>query len=374
MRLSIHVAFLCLFLVAALLAAPSGQVAGSGAAAPKIELLTADEGMTVLGVAVQSRRHFNAKMDCSHLVHAVYERAGLPYPYARSSDLYQGTAEFRQVSRPQAGDLIAWPGHVGIVANPRKRTFFSKLRSGIGIDEYDAPAWRRRGRPHFLRYVRANEAEVRVASAEAPAAKVPAAVATIPRPPRAENAGYKIRPSGGLRVHESATSRVESLPSDVYGGAAVPHIQSLDSEKPTPDEVKKALSQAFSDTGEALLAANVFTVSPEVAILDDFEVKKVSLHGDEGWAEVRISEPSSISAGKANLSKRLERQRIVLNRRANSSWDLTLPSDTVYIPRAFAVRILAHQLATLTEDSPEAGGNSQQKAELARLLNQLLAK
>ena len=380
MQLTRNIALSCLLLGLSLPGTWAQSSAQNGVNPSDLVFVSADEGMTVLGVAVQGRRHYNPRLDCSHLVHAVYERAGFPYPYARSSDLYRGTEEFRLVSRPQAGDLIAWPGHVGIVANPRKHTFFSKLRSGIGIDEYDAPAWRRRGRPHFLRYVKTAPVDLRLASAQtAPAPKsqptpVPRTVAAaIPRPPRPENAGYKVRRADTPRLRETA-GEVESGLPDVDAETAVPHIQSVNSVKPTPDEVRKALSQAFSDTGEALLAANVFTVSKDVAILDDFEVKKVNLHGDEGWAEVRITEPSSISAGKANLSKRLERQRIALVRRAGNSWDLTLPTDTVYIPRQFAVRILAHQLATLTDDAPEEGGCSQQKAELARLLNQLLAK
>ena len=47
--------------------------------------------------------------DCSHLVHAIYLQAGFPYPYASSSDLYDGTDDFRRVNRPQPGDLVVWP-------------------------------------------------------------------------------------------------------------------------------------------------------------------------------------------------------------------------------------------------------------------------
>src|SRR5260370_2456345 len=51
--------------------------------------LNQSEGLAILGAALEFRRHkseFSA--DCSHLVHGIYERAGFPYEYASSSDLY----------------------------------------------------------------------------------------------------------------------------------------------------------------------------------------------------------------------------------------------------------------------------------------------
>src|SRR5207244_12430941 len=68
---------------------------------PASRLLTADEGLAVLGAALESRhRHIQGNADCSHLVHEIYERAGFPYPYASSTDLYQGVDSFRPVTRP----------------------------------------------------------------------------------------------------------------------------------------------------------------------------------------------------------------------------------------------------------------------------------
>jgi hypothetical protein len=72
-------------------------------------VLTPDEGLAVLGAALESRAHPDLASDCSHLVHAIYERAGYSYSYANSSTLYAGSAEFRRVTRPQPGDLVVWP-------------------------------------------------------------------------------------------------------------------------------------------------------------------------------------------------------------------------------------------------------------------------
>ncbi len=116
--------------------------------------LTQDEGLTVIAAALDSRVHASRRIDCSHLVHAIYDEAGFRYPYASSSDLYQGTDEFRRVKHPQPGDLVVWSGHVGIVVNPAQRAVFSTLSHGPGIDTYDAEYWKDRGPVRFYRYIK----------------------------------------------------------------------------------------------------------------------------------------------------------------------------------------------------------------------------
>jgi cell wall-associated NlpC family hydrolase len=116
--------------------------------------LTADDGLGVISAALDPKVRRYAGHDCSHLVHAIYERAGFPYAYASSDDLYDGVEGFLRVSHPQPGDLIVWHGHVGIVVRPSKRVFFSFMSAGPGIDNYDAPYWVGRGRARFYRYVK----------------------------------------------------------------------------------------------------------------------------------------------------------------------------------------------------------------------------
>jgi hypothetical protein len=124
----------------------------------KGSLLSKNEGKAVVAAALDSRRH---AQDCSHLVHAVFEQAGFPYQYASSTSIYSGVSQFRRVSRPRPGDLVIWPGHVGIVINPGQHSFFSALRSGAGIDSYNAPYWKERGRARFYRYVKLAEGNAR---------------------------------------------------------------------------------------------------------------------------------------------------------------------------------------------------------------------
>ena len=118
-------------------------------------LLDLDDGLAILGAALESRHKAERRSDCSHLVHAIYDHAGYPYQYQTSRDLFAGHApDFRRVTQPQPGDLIVWPGHAGVVVNPAQRTFYSSLRSGFGVQPYDSAYWKGRGRPRFFRYVK----------------------------------------------------------------------------------------------------------------------------------------------------------------------------------------------------------------------------
>ena len=116
--------------------------------------LTADDGLAVISAALDPKVRRNAGQDCSHLVHAIYERAGFPYDYATSDDLYDGVEHFQRVMHPQPGDVIVWHGHAGIVVRPSRHVFFSFKSAGPGIDDYESPYWISRGQARFYRYVK----------------------------------------------------------------------------------------------------------------------------------------------------------------------------------------------------------------------------
>ncbi|HZD93192.1 MAG TPA: NlpC/P60 family protein [Candidatus Sulfotelmatobacter sp.] len=92
-------------------------------------------------------------LDCSHFVQWLFEQAGLYYGYAPSRTLYVGMPGFKRVYHPRPGDLIVWPGHVGVVVDPEEETFLSSLRSGVKTSSYTSKYWKRRGHPRFFRYL-----------------------------------------------------------------------------------------------------------------------------------------------------------------------------------------------------------------------------
>jgi hypothetical protein len=330
--------------------------------------LTLGESLAILGAALDSHhRHANLSSDCSHFVHELYERAGFPYEYASSSDLYAGIDEFRRVTNPQPGDLAVWRGHAGIVVNPAQHTFFSALRSGPGVDSYDAPYWKRRGRPRFFRYIKPApilSKSIRKASLQ------PAVLGNSqPRKPVAEE------PISD-ESDESSSANVPSpkLVQNQLANAEITRIVLVDSVRPKPDQVSAAFLQACKESEERLRWHDFFNPARSLIVFDHFEVKKVHIKRNRGWADVRIDQRVTFTGSKAEVHKRSERQRWPLSRRDNAGWELTPAPNTIYLPQHIAERILAHELAQLTEDSSATASRTGDKAELARLLGALLEK
>lgn len=116
--------------------------------------LNSDERLAVIASALDSKTPRFSERDCSHMVHAIYQRAGFPYSYVDSDQLYDGVEGFQRVSRPETGDLVVWHGHVGIVIRPSRHVFFSFLHAGPGIDDYENRYWRARGQARFFRYIK----------------------------------------------------------------------------------------------------------------------------------------------------------------------------------------------------------------------------
>lgn len=123
---------------------------------PVAKTLTKQDRSSVINIALHSRAVRQGGHDCSHLVHAIYQRAGFPYKYADSEDLYAGVEGFERVPHPQPADLVVWHGHVGIVIHPAHHAFFSFLSTGPNVDDYSSRYWRGRGEPRFYRYVKGN--------------------------------------------------------------------------------------------------------------------------------------------------------------------------------------------------------------------------
>jgi hypothetical protein len=320
-------------------------------------VLTPDEGLAVLGAALESRPHPDLESDCSHLVHAIYERAGFPYSYANSSALYAGSAEFRRVARPQPGDLVVWPGHVGIAVNPAQRSFFSALRSGLGVNSYDSAYWRERGRPRFFRYIRDVPTTIQVApSSQEATLKTTTSSESDAR--MAQNPGF-----------------TQSEQPETQTDPAKPTIQLVlvdHSLRPNPKEVTDALEQTLSEAGEVLRGEDVVNPPRPLIVFDRLFVERVHLQDDRGWVEIRLSGAFKLPRGKTNLPKHAERQRWLLVRRDYDTWELTLPPEAIYVPNNIAVRKLAHQLATLTDETAGQTSTLEQKVELSRLLRILL--
>jgi|ERR1700677_4023790 hypothetical protein len=327
-------------------------------------LLTPNEGLAILGAALDSRhRHSDFSSDCSHFVHGLYERAGFRYEYASSSDLYEGSSEFRQVASPQPGDLAVWRGHAGIVVNPGQHSFFSVLRSGPGVDSYESPYWKQRGQPRFFRYIKPAPGDVK---AVIRSARWQPEVLNDPE-------RYESAPDGRVPAIAEASSAKPGENKPVKAEAF--RVVILSPARPKSEQVRAAFLQAGNDSEELLAESDLIKSAQPLVVFDQFEVKKVHISGNQGWIEVQIEDLVSLTGGHAEvLHNGLERQRWSLRRSDKQSWKLTPLRNAIYLPQHTAERLLAHELAQLTEDTQDNASGAQDKVELVRLLDVLFGK
>jgi cell wall-associated NlpC family hydrolase len=135
-------------------ASPPVEVADERPARNSDWALSQDDRLSVIAAALDPKVRHHSGHDCSHLIHAIYEKAGFPYTYASSNDLYVGVEGFQRVNRPEPGDLVVWRGHMGIVVRPSRHVFFSFMSTGPGVDDYESRYWRSRGHARFYRYIK----------------------------------------------------------------------------------------------------------------------------------------------------------------------------------------------------------------------------
>ena len=313
-------------------------------------LLSEKEGRAIVKAAWKLQGVGGAQ-DCSHLIHLIYQSAGFAYPYQSSFDLYAGAEKFARVKSPHAGDLIVWPGHVGIVVNASQHSFYSLVRSGLEEQDYEGPYWRSRGTPRFYRYRIDSGGVVDVAAAHAAGAE--------PEEPATTHAG---RPATGARG-ESAASAFPSSIVVVAGKKA-----------PTREEVASSISQLAVAAANAFSADGALETPLPIVIVAQLNVNRVEIKRDHGWAYLQVSSMGSISAGTFRPERREEEVRWPMKRN-KSQWEAIAPADRVYVQQDVAIRNLAARLARLTAGDAAAQDHTvvQRESELANLVAALLA-
>jgi hypothetical protein len=352
---------------------------GSGSEPPS-RLLSAQEGRLIADSAQELNESANGILDCSHVVHQIYLHAGFEYPYASSFDIYAGNENFHRVKIPQAGDLIVWPGHLGIVVDPEEHSFYSLVSTGLEIQNYEGPYWKSRGRPRFYRY-RIAGAGILNGGAGTPTT---AQVLDTGKQPKAMPVAAERSPaesSAPNRPLKTVSERTPTLkgPSD----SAVPVnvlevppsiIITTGNKSPARDEVAEAISELSSASGSVLRTDDPSKLPLPVLIVERFSVERVEIKRDRGWARLQIDSRILIAGGEAHVKRQRENVRWEL-RRTESGWEAIAPSDRTYVPQDVAVKNLAAQLAHLTVNDGAATHQEtllRQESRLANLLSALL--
>jgi cell wall-associated NlpC family hydrolase len=93
-------------------------------------------------------------IDCSHFVWEVLKAAGHPgAPYTATGGV-AGSAVYSPASAPpQAGDIILFDGHMGIVVDPTAETFVGAQSKGVESASYAKGSYWGNRQHSFYRYV-----------------------------------------------------------------------------------------------------------------------------------------------------------------------------------------------------------------------------
>jgi hypothetical protein len=361
--------------------ATSASSESQGVAADS-RLLSAEEGRTIVDAAQDQDQSAPGAQDCSHLVHQMYLSAGFEYPYASSFELYAGHENFARVRNPQPGDLIVWPGHVGIVLEPVEHTFYSLVSTGLEAQNYTGPYWKSRGRPRFYRY-KVENAEI-LTAVKAPAVtrassstkphdavqvieeRSPVAASASNRPPKTASERTKVAYDPPAPPAPAVVSTALEIPRSIVIAAG--------NKPPTSGEVAEGISELSNASGNVLRADDPSRLALPVIIFERLHVERLEIKRDHGWAHLQIDYRATIAGEKAEYKRRHEKVRWEL-RRTESGWEAITPTNRTYVPNDVAVRNLAAQLALLTEKDGAAAHQEtvlRRESQLANLLSALL--
>jgi hypothetical protein len=103
-------------------------------------------------------------------------------------------------------------------------------------------------------------------------------------------------------------------------------------------------------------------------------VERIEIKRDKGWAHLQIDSHARIGTDGTDFKRRHEKVRWELRRDA-SGWVAIAPADRAYVARDVAVRMLAAQLAEMTQSEGAAQHQENvigQEARIANLLSALL--
>jgi hypothetical protein len=350
--------------------------------ASNTRLLTVEEGRAIADTALQQEQPERGTQDCSHLIHQIYLDAGFEYSYASSFELFSGHENFARVRFPRAGDLIVWPGHVGIVVDPKEHTFSSLVSTGLDVQDYEGAYWRSRGRPHFYRYKVENGRELSASKIHG----------------MSQDASIRGQQGGGTVMEERVAkgNRAVNQPPKtasertvlIYGPPAPAEVTETDtpyevpssviiaagSKPPTREEVAEGISELNDAAGNLLRTNDPFKSRSPVVIVEQFSVARVEIKRDHGWARLQIESKVSIDGGTIQRKERRENASWEL-RRTPTGWEVVTPPNRTFVPHDVAAKQLAAQLARLTQSDGAAahqGTVLQEESQIASLLGALL--
>lgn len=345
-------------------------------------LVSAEQGQALADFALHSGPRVRPKPDCSHLVHLLYARAGLIYPYEDSRVLYRGVDDFERVKSPQPGDLVVWLGHVGIVLSPEEKTFLSSVRSGIITESWTAPHWTSHGRPHFFRYRIGPSANLTLLAAimdDGPALRHEDIRTASVQDNDARNNDARIddaprddaaRPSRTRRIASSPQDGPHDPAADYLAADSITTVAVLrQRQTPSKREITAAILESSSARAQELTAGRTLDLEHPVSVFDRVEVAKIRVRHDSGSVTLTLSEVVSQEEGRVLAARTLERE-LSISRRRDGVWIISDPRRRTYLAQAQALTVFEYQAETFLRRAPNSSATRAVVKTLDRLYDQ----
>jgi hypothetical protein len=295
------------------------------------------------------------------LVHDVYERAGFPYGYVTSLELYIGNTNFTRVHKPQPGDLVVWRGHVGIVIDPAERSFFSSVRSGPDTQFYDSPYWRSRGTARFYRYMTKKPLRG--------GATLEAARDANQEP---SSRGAENRPQTAMNPLSSSNS---GPATDLSGSgefeAPREIVLQIAGRNPTPDEVAAGFIEMNQRSAKSLRTCALNTLGKPIVIYREMHVSAVQIKGKHGTTLVSIEWLGTFPNSQAG-SPAIWKEESLEFQKTKRGWVMSPTEEAVYISREVALQVLSVRLAQLAQNTSATSALEREQKEIIRVLNALI--
>ena len=364
----------CRFIFVALcLATASAALGQNGRPAPADtpgpRPIARTEGRKILAAIPTVDADSESETDCSHLVHDVYEQAGFPYDYASSHELYIGNTNFTRVRAPQAGDLVVWRGHVGIVIDPKEHSFFSSVRSGPDTQFYDSPYWRSRGAARFFRYM----TEKRLRSGQT----LDATRHADQHPLQAASRSSENRPPSRLPkplpVPASASNSDPAAETSSSATVETPReiVLQVTGKNPSPDEIAAAFVEMNQDSGESLRTRSLDSLGKPIIVYREVRVSAMQIKGKHGTAVVRIESLGGPPNAQTGSQFRWKEQSVDFEK-TKRGWVMSPILEAAYVKREVALQVLSARLAELAQNTEATPEQEREQKQIIRLLNLLV--
>jgi hypothetical protein len=339
-------------------------------------LLSPEQGEALAAFAAQSEKRIHLKPDCSHLVHQLYARAGLIYPYEDSRVLYRGISDFKRVKTPQPGDLAVWLGHVGIVLSPEEKTFLSSVHSGILTESWMAPHWVRRGRPRFYRYRIGPEADMnllaRIMDDDAhpeTGAQDSVRNGVSPQLPSGSSAIADSR-AEEMQLESNKQARQDATSTNEIGhdsGSIVATI--IQRQMPSRSQIVAAIMESSRARARQLTSGETLDAARPFSVFSRIEVEKIKVKHESGWVTLQLSEMMCAEDGRILPARTMERE-LLISHRSDGTWVITDPQDRTYLAEEQALEIFQRQAEFFLQQAPNSSNTRIIVKALDRLYDQ----